>query len=503
MSPDQPLNPLEDLSAPARILVADDEISIRLGCEKILAAEGWKVTTVEDGLSAVSAFEAEPFDLVLLDLRMPGLDGLGAISRIRKMDPTAIIVMITGYASFETAVKAIQDGAYDYVPKPFTPNELRIVVKRCLEKRALILRNRRLQQERERSLKDLALEKSRTRAIINAMADPLMVVNAAGELVLFNPAAKTFLQDSLEKPGVPLSRAVSLPALAESFQAACSRLDSRVTAATTEVEDSDHGKTYMMNVAAIPAQESAESSGTVMVLSDITPMKDLERTKSRFVSIVAHELKAPVAAIEGYLDLILPDLTGPLEQYKAKIERCRDRANLLQKLIRELLDLSRIEQGRIERNLEAMDPCPIIEETREFLMEEAGKKRVKIETIPAGKPFKIMGDRTEISQIFTNLLSNAIKYNRNGGSITIRHSVTGGTWRSSVIDTGMGISPDHISHIGEEFFRVKNSQTVQISGTGLGMAIVKRLLDLNSAQLEIKSVLGEGSTFTVCWPLPD
>jgi DNA-binding NtrC family response regulator len=188
-------------ASPARILVADDESSIRIGCHKILSEDGHEVVTVADGLAAVEAFRASAFDLVLLDLSMPGLDGLQVIPRLRELDPSAVVVMITGYASFETAVQAIQAGAYDYVPKPFTPSELRIVVKRALEKRALIVERLELQRERERSLKDLAFEQSRTRTIINAMAEPLLVVNAARELVFVNPAARRFLAEGRSAPG--------------------------------------------------------------------------------------------------------------------------------------------------------------------------------------------------------------------------------------------------------------------------------------------------------------
>ena len=124
----------------AKILIADDEASIRIGCQHILTAEGHEVIPAEDGLIALEKFKETPADLVLLDLMMPGKDGLSLIPDLLAVDPSVVIIMITGYASFETAVKAIQLGAYDYVPKPFTPNELKIVVQRSLEKRFLILK---------------------------------------------------------------------------------------------------------------------------------------------------------------------------------------------------------------------------------------------------------------------------------------------------------------------------------------------------------------------------
>ncbi|MFZ2955503.1 MAG: response regulator [Candidatus Ozemobacteraceae bacterium] len=496
----------------ARILIADDEMSIRMGCEKILKSMGHDVVTVEDGLLALQAFDEKPFDLVLLDLMMPRMDGLTVIPELKARDSDVVIIMITGYASFETAVKAIQSGAYDYVPKPFTPNELKIVIGRALERRHLLRRTRELQLERERSLKDLAFEQSRTKSIINAMADALLVVNNRKELVLFNPSARAFLKDGATPSGKPLVDVSRLPALLEAFDKAIPQLNESMQAVSLEVEDTERKKTFLMNVAFVgagaPATDGGESLGTdsgemrgaVVVLSDISPMKDLERAKSRFVSIVSHELKAPVAAIEGYLELIVSDLPPELDKYRQKLDRCKDRAGLLQRMIRELLDLTRIEQGHIERHVEILDPVPVVQEAAEFLRSEASKRHLTLE-LPSGNGTKVRGDRGEITQIFTNLVSNAIKYNRDGGQVLVKSNVADGFWRLSVSDTGIGMSPENLAHVGEEFFRVKSSATINISGTGLGMSIVQRLLHINHARMEITSELEKGTTFTVVWPL--
>jgi len=461
------------------------------------------VTAVEDGVAALKAYEAQPFDLVLLDLQMPGIDGLSLLPQIRELDPLAVMVMITGYASFETAVKAIQDGAYDYMPKPFTPNELKIVVRRGLERRYYSLQHARLKAEQERWLRDLAVEQSRTRTIVSAMADALMVINAARELVLFNPAARRFLQDG-ELIGRPLVEVTALPQVNEAVETALSRLTGTVKAVSLEVNDPDKQQTFLMNAAGIPDERDPAGPfrGTVLVFADITPQKDLERTKSRFVSVVAHELKAPVAAIEGYLELIVGDLDESQAQYRQKLERCRDRAQLLQRLIRELLDLSRIEQGVIERNVEVLDPVAVLRDTIEFHQQDAVKRNVTvvIEETDDAKGVRVRADRDELARIFTNLISNGIKYNREGGRLTIGSSLAGDCWRVTVADTGIGIPEQYIRNIGDEFFRVKSSETAKISGTGLGMAIVKRTLKFYHARFDVASVKGEGTTFTIHWP---
>ncbi|MBF0406953.1 MAG: response regulator [Candidatus Riflebacteria bacterium] len=506
-----------DRKNPDRILVADDEMSIRVGCEKILTSLGFEVVTVENGLKALEAFEKKPTDIVFLDLMMPGLDGLSVIPELKKRDPDVVIVMITGYASFETAVKAIQTGAYDYVPKPFTPSELKIVTGRALEKRNLLKHTRNLQLERERSLKDLADEQSRTKTIVNAMGDPMMVVNRNLDLMLFNPAARFFLKDEVDPSGKPLNEVLILPSINEELNKIIQTFSEKpgITAVSTEISDPNRNKTFLMNAARINESqvEKPDSSlednnshmrGIVLVFSDITPMKDLEKAKSRFVSVVAHELKAPVAAIEGYLDLVLNDFSPELEKYRQKIERCKNRAEMLQKLIRDLLDISRMEQGRIDRQLEGVFPLPVVLDTVEFLKADAEKRGISFDfSLPseAENPFKVIADKGEITQIFTNLISNAIKYNRENGTVIIKSFTADGFWRISVADTGIGISEQNLKHLGEEFFRVKNAETIAISGTGLGMSIVNRLLELNHARLEIASTYGKGSTFTISWPL--
>lgn len=491
----------------ARILVADDEASIRQGVERVLRADGHRVTAVEDGAAALEAYRAEPFDLVLLDLKMPNIDGLTLLPKLREIDPLAVCVMITGYASFETAVKAVQDGAYDYMPKPFTPNELRIVVRRGLERRFYSLQHARLAAEQQRWLRDLAHEKSQTRTIISAMADAVLVVNAAEELVLYNAAARQFLQPGAEPLGRPLVAACRVPALLEAVTTAKARLAGEVRAVALEVADAENRKTWLMNLAPLPADETGPTvpwRGLVLGLTDITPMKELENTKSRFVRMVAHELKAPVAAIEGYLELILGDLAPGQEEYRGKLERCRDRAALLQRMIRELLDLSRIEQGVIERRLEMIDPLAVLRECLELHQADAAKRGITlvVESDPAeASSTRLKADRDEIARVFTNLISNGIKYNRDGGRLTVSTRTVPVGWQVTFADTGIGIAEEHLRHLGEEFFRVKSSETVKISGTGLGMAIVQRTLQFYHARLEVASVKGEGTRFTITWPL--
>ncbi len=169
---------------PGRVLVVDDEPGMREGCRRILLPEGHTVTTVASGEEALRVMAPGAFDLALVDLKMPGMSGMELLPRLREADPDFVCVMCTAYATLETAVQATKGGAYDYVPKPFTPDELIGVVDRALEVQWLTREAARLREEAERNLLLVAGEQSRTRTIIQNMADGVLVTNREGKLAL-------------------------------------------------------------------------------------------------------------------------------------------------------------------------------------------------------------------------------------------------------------------------------------------------------------------------------
>src|SRR3989339_324503 len=178
------------------ILVIDDEQIMREGCSRILSKDGWTVTTAENGNLGLDKFQIRPekIDVILLDLMMPGMSGMEVLERLRAIDPNLLVIVITGYATVESAVEAMKKGAYDFIPKPFTPDQLRIVVKRALERRSLQKEADFLRRERERSLRDIAAEKSKLKTIINCMGDGVLVCDREGCMVLTNPAASRMLK---------------------------------------------------------------------------------------------------------------------------------------------------------------------------------------------------------------------------------------------------------------------------------------------------------------------
>ncbi|KPJ49251.1 hypothetical protein AMJ40_05945 [candidate division TA06 bacterium DG_26] len=356
------------------ILVIDDEEVIRESCRKVLSKEGYAVDAANDGPSGLRIVRDVRPDLALVDLKMPGMDGMEVLEKIKEIDESIVTVVITGYATIEAAVEAIKRGAYDFLPKPFTPDELRLIVKRGLEVRRLALESVALREEKE-------------------------------------------------------------------------------------------------------------------------------KMRRNFVTMVSHELKAPLAAVQQYFEVLLGGMAGEMSvEQKNIVQRVSERISGLLKLINDWLDMSRIEAGTLARKFESLEIVPILRRSMESVQPLAKKKNIRLSTAFGNALPEIQGDKETLEEVFTNLLMNGIQYNRENGTIEIEAGEENGYLVVRFTDTGIGISDEHRPLIFDEFFRVKTKDTEGISGTGLGLAIVKRIVEAHSGHVEVISELGKGSTFSVYLP---
>lgn len=485
------------------ILVVDDEKGIREGCRRILMSEGFTVEVAENGEVGLNLVKSKPFDLILVDLMMPVMGGLDMMEEVRKLDQEIIMIVITGFATIETAVDAMKHGAYDYVPKPFTPDQVLAVVNRGLEKRRLSLQTQQLMEERDQKLLEVAREESKIHTIVNSMADGILVTNKEHQLVLWNPAAMKMLGMN-EKPesGKDISDVIHEKSLVELMNKALLPDSSRYTAISEEIELTNPApKTLMVNVSAIRDKDGLEL-GVVSTLRDITSLKELDQVKSQFVSMVTHELRAPLSAVEGYLSAYLSGAAGSDPQMNRRmLERAKARAHSLLDLVNDLLHFSRLECKRVERKKELLDLTGIISGTVDLLKNQGEANEIMFTVdLPAPLPL-VEADRAEMEQLFTNLISNAIKYNVKKGSVTITAGPRNHYLNIKITDTGIGIDKEHLSSIFDEFYRVCIPETRYVTGTGLGLSIVKRIVESHFGQIEVDSEVGKGTTFTVKLPI--
>ncbi len=486
----------------ANILIVDDEQPIRAACAKILSEEGAVAEIAENGVVGLEKAQKGKFDLALIDLKMPQMDGMELLEHLNRLDEELIKIVITGYATLETAIEAVQKGAYDYIPKPFTPGELRTRVNRGLEKRFLLQEARRLREEREKNLLELANEKNRTQTIVQCMADGLLVTNRDSQVVFCNPAGRRLLK--VKKPlqvGVPLGQVCARPEFTDLVGRAMALKETQETASRELSPLSPSDPVLMANCTPLK-DEKGQIIGAVTVLRDITELKELDKAKSTFVSLVAHELRAPLAAIEGYLDVIL-DGVGIDDPQKIRkiLDRSRERTRGLLALINDLLAISRMESGRVARERERLQIATLLKEIVELIKGEAIERRIEVNLEIMGELPLISGNREDLSRVFTNFLDNAIKYNHPGGKVLARAGVQDVFLWVEIRDTGIGIPPREMEKIFDEFYRVKSRETQGIPGTGLGLTIAKRIVEAHNGHIEGESRPNEGSTFRVLLPM--
>ena len=485
-----------------RILVVDDEFGIREGCRLILDMENFDVDLAADGQAGLELFEKNHnYDIGLIDLKMPRMGGLELIEKIRARDPDMVLFVITAYAAFDTAVEATKRGAWGYIPKPFTPDELLLPIRRGLERRALALEARRLREERESRLLEIAAERGRSAAILRVMSDGVLVVNRDRELVLMNAAARRIVPgaEALTLPA-PLSSLAEAGGLAGIFEEAAAGGAGGIILSR---EIPLGAGTFMVSVS--PLADAAggaagAAAGAVAVLHDITALKALETAKSMFIGLVAHEVKRPLAVVEGYLQLVLSDMAGPPEKVRELLERSLLRAKTLRELVGEMMNISAIETGRFNLKREPLDLFAVLSEVLEMAREKAREKNIEvIDGRGAAGALPVLADREAMRSVFDNLLDNAIKYTPAGGRVTLTAAADGNYVRAA--DTGIGMTEAEREKLFEEFYRVHNEFTARIPGTGLGLSLARRLVEMHHGSIAVASQSGAGSTFTVSIPL--
>jgi signal transduction histidine kinase len=485
-----------------KILVVDDETDIREGIERILTRMGYTVLKAGRGEEALEILGKETADLAILDLKMPGMDGMELHQRIRKIDDGIVVIIITGYATIETAIEAMKQGAYDFIPKPFEPEHLRIVVRRAHEKLRLERQAEALQAERERTLLDLDTEKSRIRTILEALPTAVVVTNTAGDVVLMNPA---FLQsldlDATATAGKSLHSYVADSGFCE-MVLKLSRGETPDGGDAPTYELTVSGNKYLMARGQSVRNENRECMGAVVTFANITSLKMLDQLKSEFVAKVSHELRSPLSTIHEQLAMVLKETAHETDVDQHLIERAKEKTHGLIALIGDLLDLSRIEAGGISHNIQPIQVADLLKSIVEFLGVRAKAKhqQLTLELTAENLPL-LSADPMALESIFGNLIANAINYSPEGAAIGVKAGLSDKAIQIQVSDNGFGIAPKHHDKIFERFYRVKDDNTRYITGTGLGLPIVKGLVDSMHGKITLDSDVGKGTTFTVTLPV--
>jgi len=348
-------------------------------------------------------------------------------------------------------------------------------------------------------------EMAKSQAILEAIADGVMVANATGKVTLFNAAAARILDTPREAvlghniqdmPGLYGEASSAWVALATDWQS------DRDSSETTRIEEKLKIEDRVVSLHLAPVYRGTEFLGTVSVFRDITRDVEVARMKSDFVSTVSHELRTPMTSIKGFVDLILMGTAGGVnEQQRRFLSIVKSNVDRLAELVEDLLDLSKIEIGRLRLQLESVSFPVVVKSVLDSLQGEIEEKGLELVVEASYDLPRVKGDRDRIIRILTNLVSNAYKYTLTGGRICITAVPQDGFLQVAVADTGIGISKADQAKLSDRFFRGDHPVVRESGGTGLGLTIVKSLVELHGGTLQVQSELGKGSEFTFTLPL--
>ncbi len=336
------------------------------------------------------------------------------------------------------------------------------------------------------------------RAVFSGIREAILVTNAAGEIVLVNPAAsRMFRIDGAMLTFRPI-RKLSDRRLQEIIDGVH---ENKTALLKEEVSLSTSKGTRILQISSMPVMKNSRSDGTVFVFNDITRLRNLERIRRDFVSSVSHELRTPLTSIKGYTETLLEGAMHDPEHAAAFLQIILKESEQLTALVNDVLDLSRIESGKIEYHFAPVDLCRVIEKTVEMLTPAIEKKQIRLERHYQDDIPEVTADGGYLEIVVRNLLDNAVKYvdDRNG---RIRISVfrAGMDVRMEIEDNGIGIAPADLDRIFERFYRVDKARSRTLGGTGLGLAIVKHIVIGHKGHIEVRSRINQGSVFSITLP---
>jgi len=473
-----------------RILVIDDEARIRDACSMVLSDQGFEVGTAEDGDKGLAMIRAAHFDLILVDLMMPGLSGLEVLAIVRDKHPDTVVIVITGYATLEHSIEAMKKGAFDFIPKPFTPDQLRAIVDKAIRY--------------NRALQDIADTQSRLKTLVNGLTDGVLVSDRNRRVVLANHAFLHYIGYHGEAvTGRSIDELRVGERLREMIEETLQMPADTFTEITHELswETGEDQKIFLAKCTPFRSR-NGDNIGTVTVLNDITALKQLDKMKSDFVSLVSHEVRSPLNSLMMQVQVILDGLAGELTDKQREILiRAYGKMAGLSSMVSELLDLSRIEAGLISREKEKLDFEALLSDQITFHKPAATEKRTSLELDIEGILPVIFANRRGMEEVLTNLITNAIKYSPEGSAIEVSAGMGNDYLRLVVADNGYGIPEEDLDRVFDRFYRVKDEHTRTQQGTGLGLSLVKSIVESHHGNIRVASRPGQGTTFTVLIPV--
>jgi two-component system, OmpR family, phosphate regulon sensor histidine kinase PhoR len=343
-------------------------------------------------------------------------------------------------------------------------------------------------------LDELTEERDRAGQIVDALDDGVLLLDGAGRLLVANPAARAWfgLPDDL-RLGLPAQRVLGVSQLAELAETAAAT--GAPATCTVSVVFPEY---RTLALRAFPLADRGPTGRIVVTMTDITQRRRLEVLRRDFVANASHELKTPVAALRVLAETLLTALPDDPEAGRGFAVRIGREAERLDALVRDLLDLSRLERGALD--VEPVDLVGLTKEVVGSYADRAEERRIKLRT-ELQPNVAMRGDRAQLGLLLSNLVDNAVRYTPSRGTVRVRLDGSESRAVLQVTDTGRGIPAGELSRIFERFYRVDKARARQTGGTGLGLAIVRHVAESHGGTVTVDSELGRGTTFTVTLPI--
>jgi signal transduction histidine kinase/DNA-binding response OmpR family regulator len=521
------------------ILVIDDSSAIRDFITDALAKwEGVVILEAKDGAQGLEMAMRESPDLILLDVEMPRLTGFEVVDALQARQVSIPIIMITSHGSEAIAVELFRKGVKDYMSKPFTADQLYDAVERALSEARLVREKETLTQHLSTVNHQLRLRVHEMDVLYKAgnlitsglskedvleeILDSVFSVTGAEEaaLMLVNEESDQ-LEPALYRQREPGEMPLSARHNMEEMAANAARTGELTITGTTlsaplrsgdqvigvlGANNRGHDQPFSMHerrlLLALADYAAITVSNSPLLNATQNGIQEATQTDPDIVSTIAHELETPITSVRGYADMLLKGMVEPLAPKQEQVIRAmRGSAVRMQLLISDLQDISQIEAGHLPLELEAISLIETLKETLQATKRQIeARSQELIVQLPDSLPL-VQADKTRLTQILINLVSNAYKYTPKGGKIQVRAWHQQGMVYCAVSDTGIGLSPEDQARLFRKFFRSENPTVQKMSGTGLGLCIVKHLVELQGGQVMVQSKPGQGSTFAFTVPV--
>jgi PAS domain S-box-containing protein len=471
------------------VLLALHDEQILRSFDQALTALSYRVSVARNRAGLDKALQESSPALVIISQKFDGADELEIAAGMLERFPTLPVLLLLLMDAPEIVKKALHIGVSDCLYAPLHIEDIMQVVESSIKRADRIGDwTRREVKRTTASLQQRVDELQKLDTIVEHLEDGVIILDEKSNLLLINPAARRAfgLWHDDDVKGKPITEILPHPDLKILLD---ETLNNPIPRNEITFED---GRVLSAQCTPIPR------IGMAVTMQDITYLKQIDRLKNEFVHTVSHDLRSPLTAILGYVDLL--DRVGPVnEQQREFIHRVQNSVQSITSLVNDLLELGRIEAG-FDSQKEVVPLEGIIRYTLETLGLQISEKKLNFHlNLPTDIP-QLRGNPIRLRQMLDNLIGNAIKYTQEGGEITIEMEVQNDQVILHIRDNGPGIPPVDQPHIFEKFYRASNVPK-GVGGSGLGLAIVKSIVDNHEGRIWVDSLLGQGSSFTVVLPL--